>query len=231
MAAAKCTYFEAWEEKMAQIKAEKQKAYEWLMNIPTNKWCKHAFPFYSRCDVLMNNMSESFNATIILQRGKPIITMFEWIRTYLMARFATLREKVEDYKGEIMSKPLRRLDREIEKSSNWRAIYAGRLSFQVTDVNMTNSFIVDLEKHSCSCNFWELVGIPCRHAVAVIHKKVDDPVNYVHRYYHKDTYKKFYEEGITPINGKNKWPKTNDPVILPPVYKRGPGCNTLNSIL
>ena len=223
MAAAKCTYFEAWEEKMAQIKAEKQKAYEWLMNIPTNKWCKHAFPFYSRCDVLMNNMSESFNATIILQRGKPIITMFEWIRTYLMARFATLREKVEDYKGEIMSKPLRRLDREIEKSSNWRAIYAGRLSFQVTDVNMTNSFIVDLEKHSCSCNFWELVGIPCRHAVAVIHKKVDDPVNYVHRYYHKDTYKKFYEEGITPINGKNKWPKTNDPVILPPVYKRGPG--------
>lgn len=55
MAAAKCTYFEAWEEKMAQIKVEKQEAYEWLMNIPTNKWCKHAFPFYSRCDVLMNN--------------------------------------------------------------------------------------------------------------------------------------------------------------------------------
>jgi hypothetical protein len=184
MAAAKCTYFEAWEEKMAQIKAEKQEAYEWLMNIPTNKWCKHAFPFYSRCDVLMNNLSESFNATILLQRGKPIITMFEWIRTYLMARFATLREKVENYKGEIMSKPLRRLDREIEKSSNWTAIYAGRLSFQVTHVNMTDSFTVDLEKHSCSCNFWELVGIPCR---------------------------------------PKKRPKTNDPVILPPEYKRGPG--------
>src|SRR4051812_11479923 len=39
------------------------------------KWCKHAFPFFSKCDVLMNNLSESFNTTILLQRDKPIITM------------------------------------------------------------------------------------------------------------------------------------------------------------
>lgn len=114
MTAAKCTYFKTWEEKMANIKEVKEAAYDWLVAIPTKKWCKHAFPFYSRCDVLMNNLNESFNATILLQRDKPIITMFEWIKNYLMQRFATLREKVESYRGEIMSKPLRRLDREIQ---------------------------------------------------------------------------------------------------------------------
>src|SRR4051812_11816715 len=118
MAAAKATYFEAHEAKMLMIKEAKLEAYEWLEAIPKNKWCKYAFPFFSKCDVLMNNLSESFNATILLQRDKPIITMLEWIRNYLMGRFATLKEKVDGYNGQIMSKPLKRLDREIEKSAS-----------------------------------------------------------------------------------------------------------------
>lgn len=65
--------------------------YEWLEVIPKTKCCKHAFPFYSKCDILMNNLSDSFNATIFLQRDKPILTMFEWIRNYLMGFI--LREK------------------------------------------------------------------------------------------------------------------------------------------
>lgn len=223
MGAAKATYYEAWEEKMARIKEEKEAAYDWLMAIPTKQWCKHAFPFYSRCDVIMNNLSESFNATILYPREKPIITMFEWIRTYLMNRFATLREKVRNYGGEIMPKPLRRLDREIEKSGNWCAITAGRRKFQVTHIMSNDSFIVDLDKHTCSCNFWDLVGIPCRHAVVSIGRALETPQSYVHTYYHKKTYLDCYDQTITPINGQKMWPKTELPCILPPNYKHGHG--------
>ncbi|XP_058781960.1 uncharacterized protein LOC131656219 [Vicia villosa] len=171
----------------------------------------------------MNNLSESFNATILLQRDKPILTMFEWIRNYLMGRFATLREKVDRYKGLVMAKPLRRLDREIEKSASWTPTYAGRLTFQVSHTLLSDSFVVDLAQKTCTCNMWELVGIPCRHSVAAIYRKGDDPRNYVSEYYHKNTYERCYSEVITPLNGQNKWPKTSDPVILPPMYKRGPG--------
>lgn len=52
------------------------------MNVPTNTWCKHAFKIYSKCDVLMNNIFESFNATILGARDKPILTMCEWIINY-----------------------------------------------------------------------------------------------------------------------------------------------------
>ncbi|XP_058776094.1 uncharacterized protein LOC131650398 [Vicia villosa] len=198
LAAAKATYVEAHQQYMHKIKEASNDAFEWLEAIPKSKWCKHVFPLYSKCDVLMNNLSESFNATILLQRDKSIITMFEWIRSYLMGRFATLREKV-GYKGRIMSKPLRRLDREIKKSVSWTATYAGRLTFQVTHVMFTDSFVVELAKHTCSCNFWDLIGIPCRHAISAIHRKVDDPIDYVHQYYHKSTYVKCYEEDITPL--------------------------------
>jgi len=68
------------------------------------------FSHYLKCDILMNNLSESFNSTILVARDKPIITMCEWIRMYLMNRFATLRDKLKNYKGEVMPKPLKRLD-------------------------------------------------------------------------------------------------------------------------
>ncbi|XP_058759808.1 uncharacterized protein LOC131633114 [Vicia villosa] len=222
MAAAKATYLKSHEEKMNQIKEVSLDAYDWLNAIPKHKWCKHAFPLYSKCDVLMNNLSESFNATILMQRDKPIIAMFEWIKNYLMGRFATLKEKVENYKGEIMSKPLRRFDKEIEKCANWLPTYAGRLTFQVTYVMFIDNFVVDLAKKTCSCKFWDLVGIPCRHAVATIHRKVDDPIKYVHKCYHRNNYLACYNEFITPLNGQNEWPRTTDPDILPPSFKRGP---------
>jgi len=83
-----------------------------------NTWCKYAFSHYLKCDILMNNLSESFKSTILVARDKPIITMCEWIRMYIMNRFTTLRNKLKNYKGEVMPKPLKRLDWKVEKSRN-----------------------------------------------------------------------------------------------------------------
>lgn len=223
MGAAKATYVEAWNVKMLQIKEIDGKAYDWLMAIPKKAWCKHAFSFYPKCDVLMNNLSESFNSTILLARDKPIITMLEWIRSYLMGRFAALKEKLSKYPGNVMPKPRRRLDREIEKSGNWLATWGGDLKFQVAHTLFTDRFIVDLKSGSCSCRFWELVGIPCRHVVAAITYRGGAPERYVHKYYLRESYELCYGQSISPINGQNKWPTMDYNTILPPLFKQGPG--------
>ena len=142
--------------------------------IPTKSWCKHAFSFYPRCDVLMNNLSESSNATILLAREKPIISMFEWIRTYIMGRFAALMEKLGRYEEDVMLKPKRRLSREIEMSGNWLATWAGQNELEVKHTLRSERFVVNFDKHSCTYNFWGLVGIPCRHAVEAITYQGDD---------------------------------------------------------
>lgn len=223
MGAAKATYFEAWEQKMQQIKNFDQKAFEWLSAIPTRSWCKHKFSPYPKCDVLMNNLSEAFNSTILLARDKPIISMCEWIRTYLMGRFASMKEKLIKYRGEIMPKPRRRLDREIEFSGSWIPTQSGEWKFEVTHTLFKEKFIVHLDRNYCSCNFWDLVGIPCRHAVAAISYKGDSPDKYVHQYYKREAYELCYGHEISPINGQDMWPKTDNDQILPPSYKRGPG--------
>jgi hypothetical protein len=102
MGAAKATYIQAWEHKMDELKKVDIKAWEWLMKVPTKLWCKHAFNHYSKCDVLMNNLSESFNATILVARDKHILTLCEWIRNYLMNRMMTCTKKLEKWQNNVM---------------------------------------------------------------------------------------------------------------------------------
>jgi len=42
----------------------------------------------------MNNLSKAFNATMFVTRDKPIITMCEWIKTYLMDMISIIRYKL-----------------------------------------------------------------------------------------------------------------------------------------
>lgn len=68
MAASKATYIQACDAKMKELKKLNMKAWEWLSCIPTKAWCKHAFSFYPRCDILMNNVSDTFNSTILVEK-------------------------------------------------------------------------------------------------------------------------------------------------------------------
>ena len=190
-------------------------AYNWLVSIPTKSWCKHAFNIHPRCDVLMNNLYESFNSTILLARDKPNISMMEWIRSYIMSRFATLRDKLNAYPRNIMPRTQKRLDRKVEKSGNWLPVWVGDAKFEVTQGFTMEKFLVDLSKHSCNCYFWNLVGIPCSHVVTTINYKIENPEAYVHAYYKRDVYQACYGPEITPINGQQLWPKSNQTELLP----------------
>nr|KYP42520.1 hypothetical protein KK1_036047 [Cajanus cajan]KYP42521.1 hypothetical protein KK1_036048 [Cajanus cajan] len=153
MGAAKATYEELWKSKMQQIRDLNEAAYWWLYNLDRKAWCKHKFSSHTKCDLLMNNLSEAFNSTILVARDKPIITMFEWIRMYLMNRFSNLRDKCKNYTGQIMPKLLKRLDWEVEKSGNWVACWGGDGDFEVSHLHSGEKFIVDINQNYCSCNF------------------------------------------------------------------------------
>ncbi|PPR90705.1 hypothetical protein GOBAR_AA29978 [Gossypium barbadense] len=49
-----------------------------------------------------------------------------------------------------------------------------------------------------------------------------DPNDYLHRYYHKDTYLNAYEYALLPINGSPEWTKSGIELVLPPVEKTIP---------
>jgi len=115
MATAKATYYQAREAKMEKSKKINPDAHNWLVSISTKCWRKNAFSSHPKCDVLMNNLPESFNNIILLARDKPILTMMKWIRTYLMSK-RTMSETDETVSHSKISKyriVIHRLTKEI----------------------------------------------------------------------------------------------------------------------
>nr|GFA67358.1 hypothetical protein CTI12_AA105810 [Tanacetum cinerariifolium] len=71
---------------MKEIKALDENAYTWLVDHDPNTWCRAYFEVDRSCVAFENGISESFNSKILSARGKPIITMLEDIRVYIMQR-------------------------------------------------------------------------------------------------------------------------------------------------
>ncbi|XP_039688656.1 uncharacterized protein [Medicago truncatula] len=76
---------------------------------------------------------------------------------------------------------------------------------------------------TCTCNFRQLVGIPCRHAIAAMGKRSQRPEDYVDDCYSRATYERCYSYGVSALNGEDMWPSVDVEEMLPPSYKRGPG--------
>jgi hypothetical protein len=53
-------------------------------------------------------------------------------------------------------------------AGSWGPILTNTETWQVTHIYNKKQFVIDTAKKTCSCGFWELVGIPCRHAVAAL---------------------------------------------------------------
>lgn len=133
--AAKATYTNAWESTMKEIKEISEGAYDYLMKIPARHWSKSKFNPGSKCDTLVNNMSEAFNSTIIIPRSKPIVTMLEDIRVYLMQRWETNRQKIARYEDNVLPNIKKRIARESAYTNNWLVRYIFHSS--ISSVNDT----------------------------------------------------------------------------------------------
>ena len=85
----------------------------------TRFWSRSRFTFTPKCDLLVNNISEGFNSVLVPARAKPIITMLEDIRTYIMQRWAKNRLKIASFQGSVCPKILSRLQKEANQTRYW----------------------------------------------------------------------------------------------------------------
>ena len=67
-------------------------------------------------DVVVNNMSESFNSVIFESRSKPLVTMVEEIRTYCMEKWATNRTGFQNLADDFLLPNIRK---KIDKTSSY----------------------------------------------------------------------------------------------------------------
>ncbi|KAK8555414.1 hypothetical protein V6N13_045945 [Hibiscus sabdariffa] len=92
--ASRATYMKEWIDAMNEMKVMSELSFNWLQPKDPRQWSKSHFSSKCKSDILLNNLSESFNKMILESRDKPILTMTEMIRSKLMTRIAAKKEDV-----------------------------------------------------------------------------------------------------------------------------------------
>ncbi|KAH7855207.1 hypothetical protein Vadar_022329 [Vaccinium darrowii] len=221
--AAYASYGKAFERCMNDLMKADGGAHKWVEGVPPHLWSRHAFSGNAKTDTLLNNLCEGFNSTILEAREKPIISMVESIRMYLMLRFQKNRGLIEKVEGVICPVIQKKLKKEIVESGKWTPYWSGQLKYEVKFSIGNTTHCVDLEKRECTCRRWDISGVPCGHAISAIHFNKQNVEDYTSDYYKVETYKRVYAPLIYPTNGSDLWKSTGLPPILPPPQRRPTG--------
>lgn len=184
------------------------------------RFCRAYMKTTSKCELVVNNLAETFNGYILEARSKPIVDMLEDIRVHLMSRMFTKKRWMQKAKDDICPRIRKKLEKNKEYARGCTVVASNDNQFQVGDV--LDTLVVKLNEGTCSCQWWDHYGIPCSHAVACCNWLRVPPENYIHKWLTKDTYLAAYSDGIKPIEGEQHWDKVDFP-LLPPGVKKGAG--------
>lgn len=178
---------------------------------------KAYFKEHSKCDIVENNMCETFNSWILAPRHKSVITMLEDIRHKIMNRQADMINFSNTWISDIS--PMARAILEENKllSRKCKVIWNAHTGFEIMDGG--HRMTVDLRNQTCSCRTWRLRGIPCAHAICAFYHLNKQPQDYVEHWYRRDTFLKAYNYFIQPIPNMKMWPESTNPPIEPPAPK------------
>ncbi|KAB2600177.1 hypothetical protein D8674_010448 [Pyrus ussuriensis x Pyrus communis] len=134
----------------SDLKKLDENAYDWLVKLPAHHWSKSHFETHPKCDMLLNNLCESFNAVILILRQKPIVTMLLLIHTLLMKRIQMRRDIMANKVGDLCPKIKKKLEEAKIESGKCIAQWSGGSKFQV-DAGGGEQYVVDLVKKTCFC--------------------------------------------------------------------------------
>ncbi|KAL4271328.1 hypothetical protein GQ457_13G011060 [Hibiscus cannabinus] len=90
-------------------------------------------------------------------------------------------------------------------------------------VHGDDTFVVDVREWTCTCRVWDLIGIPCPHAVCVILYR-EEPLNqYVIGLYKKEKYQELYSVVLPTVASEQFWKYSGMGKIDPPLHRKMQG--------
>ncbi|RYQ90307.1 hypothetical protein Ahy_B09g096465 isoform C [Arachis hypogaea] len=214
---------------MERLKSINAGAWEYLHKISPKQWSRAHFSEYPKLDNYTNNNCEVFNAKVKKMRGKPIITMLEEVRCYVMRIMARNKKDLVGYNGRLAPTQQSRLERKKRESNKWMPLPTGDDAGNVYEVHcLPTKVSVDLGKDTCSCQLWQITGLPCRHAYAALAYQNRRPEEYAHNWLTMGAYNAAYQISMRPVPSQEYWEHDVDTLpILPPRYRKPIGRPTL----
>ncbi|KAL0367400.1 UNVERIFIED_CONTAM: hypothetical protein Sradi_3630100 [Sesamum radiatum] len=125
---------------------------------------------------------------------------------------------MEKYSGEICPNILKKVNKQQQIARNCFVRWCGGTKYEVD--YYINTFVVDLQKKTCTCGLFQFTAYPCPHACSAIAAKRSKLENYVDDCYKKACYLKAYEEVIHVVPGARDYINTTYQLLQPPKIKK-----------
>ncbi|KAK1589107.1 hypothetical protein Q3G72_030559 [Acer saccharum] len=132
--AVKSTTEQGFAHSMKRMRSESVAKYEWLANKDLHHSSIAYFKDITVCDMLYNNMCETFKKAILQAYDKPVITLMKMIRNYLMKRLVRKIVELEKWKHDIGPNVFRVVEKLKMESSICHPEYSGNFKYQVRGV-------------------------------------------------------------------------------------------------
>ncbi|XP_013594549.1 PREDICTED: uncharacterized protein LOC106302629 [Brassica oleracea var. oleracea] len=180
---------------------------------------------FKKYDVRTNNPAESTNSALRSPREFPVIPLLDSIREMMTRWFFKRRTLSSKHKQPLTVAAEKKIDRRIEKGKKFQVFPVSDDRFLVR--GDTFECMVDLVRRTCSCGKFDLMKIPCRHAIKAAfsvgiqaHTLTDDM-------YTTASWRSIYEESINPISvPEDAWivpSHVQQAKVLPPETRRAAG--------
>ncbi|KAG8377440.1 hypothetical protein BUALT_Bualt08G0033100 [Buddleja alternifolia] len=131
---ARATTVNQFKFQMVAFKEVDEDAHNWLAEVLPRHWSRSHFRTFPKCDILLNNICESFNAAILEARNKPLLSMVESIRVYLMKRLQSKRNYMSRWKEMVSPKVLKQVDKLKDNTRSCISTHAGAGKFETRDI-------------------------------------------------------------------------------------------------
>ena len=169
------------------IKHTDWRCWDYLEKIDRKLWtCSHFDG--ERYNMMTSNIAESLNHALLPACDSPIMALLEFSRRMLTRWFESRRCDITKMKGIIPKEIEKVLVEQLVLSTGYLVLSCSTWEFEVTHKPSGYSCTIDLEKRTCSCLEFQMLGLPCRYAIAATSHRNMEYNMFVSEYHVKKTW-------------------------------------------
>lgn len=178
--------------------------------------------------MITTNIAECTNNLLKDVRVYPITKQVEAIRYKIMEFYEKHRRISHDTYTRLTPYAEKLLSKETEHARRLGVQPASQYEFLVHSTEYID--VVHLNRRSYSCRKWDVLGIPCSHAIAAIHMRGLDPYDYCEYWFTSDVYRSTFHDIVHAIRDISQWGTRSGLHVLPPHARRQAGQPRKNRI-
>ncbi|AAF26087.1 putative transcription factor interactor and regulator CCHC(Zn) family [Arabidopsis thaliana] len=188
---------DSFERHVENIKGLSPEAYDWIVQKSQPDHWANAYFRGARYNHMTSHSGEPFFSWASDANDLPITQMVDVIRGKIMGLIHVRRISANEANGNLTPSMEVKLEKESLRAQTVHvAPSADNNLFQVRGETYE---LVNMAECDCSCKGWQLTGLPCHHAVAVINYYGRNPYDYCSKYFTVAYYRSTYAQSINPV--------------------------------